>query len=235
MKRVSFAMVVVSVVGVSFSTTPLAAQEVMRFPGRFVPRVSVAGAFDARDNGRGDDEMYLGLASLEWATRTPGLVVRLDGLYARRDWINRREPLPECIPTCTPPATLGGFTYMASKVTAAGAMAGVTYDLRPSRAFRPYVLASAGVVQTHDKFVAGTAEPISCLTVCTLAKPATPPRVQRNDRPVSAAAQVGTGVAYSAGWFSIFAEARYMTVDYANTRGLNGAVPVSLGLQFGRR
>lgn len=234
MKRASFALVLVSLVAASLSSAELGAQETMRFPSRFVPRVSLAAAFDARNNGRGEDEMYLGLASLEWSTHTPGLAVRLDGIYARRDWIDRRQPLPECIPTCTPPATLGGFSYMASKVTAAGAMAGVTYQLRPGHALRPYVLASAGVVQTHDKFFAGTADPITCPTACILPASAASPRVARNDRPVSAAGHVGTGVAYSAGWISIFAEARYMTVDYANTRGLNGAVPISLGFSVGR-
>ena len=234
MKRASFVVVLVSVVGAASPISHLVAQGSARFPSQLVPRVSVGGAFDARNNGRGDDEMYLGLATLEWNTNVRGLSLRADGLYARRDWIHRRQPLPECDPTCAP-GVLGGFTYSTAKVTAAGAMLGVAYDLFSSRAFRPYVLASGGVVQTHDKFVAGTAPVFDCPTACTLASIARAPDIERNVRPVRVAAQVGAGASYSVRWVSVFAEARYMTVDYPYARGLNGAVPVSLGFSIGQR
>jgi hypothetical protein len=55
---------------------------------------------------------------------------------------------------------------------------------------------------------------------------------QRNDRPAKTAAQIGPGVVYSFAWLSFLAEARYMAVDYANPRGLNGAVPIALGVRF---
>jgi len=210
----------------------LSAQEPTRSPSRFVPRVSLAGAFDARNNGRGDDEMYLGLTTLEWTTRVTGLALRADAIYARRDWIYRRHDLPDCNTICALTPGTGRFAYMASKVTAAGAMAGATYDLRYRGALRPYVLASAGVVQTRDKFRAGTATTFTCEKACTLAAPATGPAIVREDRPISPAAHVGAGLVYSFPWVSVLAEARYLAVAYGNTRGLNGAVPVSLGLRF---
>jgi len=231
MKRASFAMVV-SLLGTASHAERLAAQEPLRVANRFVPRVSVGGAFDARNNGRGDPEMYFGLATLEWSTRVPGLALRADGLYARRDRIDRSEPL--CGPTCDPiPGAPLAFSYLSSKVTAAGVMVGVTYDLRRHGAFRPYVLGSGGVVQTHDKFSAGTATlPVCEVDPCIWALAANSVVTQRNDRPVSVGAQVGVGLVYSWRWVSVLAETRYMAVDYANTRGLNGAVPVSLGLRF---
>jgi hypothetical protein len=230
MKRASFAMVL-SLLGPVSYTELLPAQEPIRVANRFVPRVSIGGAFDARNNGRGDPEMYFGVATLEWRTRVPGLALRADGTYARRDRIDRSEAL--CGATCDPlPGAPQRFSFFSSKVTAAGAMVGVTYDLRRHGAFRPYVLGSGGVVQTHDKFSAGTAAlPLCEVNPCALALAAYPVR-QRNDRPVSVAAQVGVGLVYSWRWISVLAETRYMAVDYANTRGLNGAVPVSLGLRF---
>jgi hypothetical protein len=230
MKQPSFT-IVVSLFGIASQTGPLSSQEPLRVENRFVPRVSIGGAFDARNNGRGDPEMYFGLATLEWSTRVPGLALRADGLYARRPRINRSEPL--CGPTCDPiPGAPQTFSFLSSKVTAAGAMAGVTYDLRRRGAFRPYVLGSGGVVQTHDKFSAGTATlPVCDVHPCTWALIGSP-AMPRNERPVSVGAQVGVGVVYSWRWISMQAETRYMAVDYANTRGLNGAVPVSLGIRF---
>jgi hypothetical protein len=234
MKRASFAMVLVSVVGAASPISHLMAQGSARFRSQLVPRISVGGAFDARNNGRGDDELYLGLATLEWHTGVRGLALRADGLYARRDWVNRRQPLPACDPTCAP-GVFGGFTYSTAKVTAAGAMLGATYDVLWRGAFRPYVLASGGVIQTHDRFVAGTAPMFECPTACILTSIARAPDAERNVRPVRAAAQVGAGASYSIRWVSVFAEARYMTVDYPYARGLNGAVPVSLGFSVGQR
>ena len=228
MKRASFAMVV-SLLGTGSHAERLTAQEPLRVANRLVPRVSLGGAFDARNNGRGDPEMYFGLATLEWSTSVPGLTLRADGIYARRSRISRWEPV--CGPTCDPiPGAPQMYSTMYSKVTGAGAMVGVTYDLRRDGAFRPYVLGSGGVVQTNDKFSSGTVRwPLCDSDVCAL--PA-PPVNQRRVRPVSVAAQAGVGLVYSWRWVSAFAETRYMAVDYAPARGLDGALPVSLGLRF---
>jgi hypothetical protein len=213
------------VASIMLSSTTLSAQGPDRAPSRLLPRVSVAVAFDARNKLRGDPEMNLGLASLEWPTRVTGLTFRVDGIYAHRDRIDRQQQ------PCIACDRIGnGYAYFTSRVTAAGGMAGVSYDLRRRRALRPYLLAGAGAVQTHDKFTAGTTPSFICTTVCVL--PATGPSVVRNDRPLSGAAQVGAGIVYSWRWVSAVAETRYMAVAYANTRGLNGAVPVSLGVRF---
>lgn len=230
MKRASFA-IVVSLLGSVSDTARLSAQEPVRVANRFVPRVSLGGAFDARNNGRGDAEMYFGLATLEWGTRVPGLALRADAIYARRDRISRLDP--PCGVTCDPsPGAPLELSFLSSKVTAAGAMGGVTYDLRRDGAFRPYVFGSGGGVQTRDKFSAGTMTLPACeVHPCTWALIGSP-AIQRNDRIVSVAAQVGVGIVYSWRWVSVLAETRYMAVDYADTRGLNGALPISLGLRF---
>ena len=227
MKRALFAVAAATVLMLCRGE-PLAGQEASRLQSGLIPRISVGGAFDARNNGRGDAEMYLGLASLEWTTNVTGLALRLDGIYAKRDRIDRRQTLPETVPGIMP------FSFFSSKVTAAGAMAGVTYDLRRGGDFRPYVLASAGAVKTHDRFASGTT--FICPACTTIALNMVAPALTvRQERPLAGAAQFGAGMVYSFPVVSILAEARYMTVSYGNTRGLNGAVPVSLGLQFGRR
>lgn len=227
MKRASFAIAASTLLGFGVARPGiLEAQEPARLPSRFIPRVSAAGAFDARHNGRGDPEMYLGLATLEWNTNVTGLALRVDGVYARRDYIYRVEQ-----PCMTCDRIGNSYAFLSSKVTGAGGMVGATYDLRHHGAFRPYVLGTGGIVQTHDKFAAGTTTVPACATtVCLLA--AATGVTQRNDRPVKTAAQLGAGVVYSWRWVSVLAETRYIAVDYANTRGLNGAVPVSLGVRF---
>ena len=94
----------------------LPAQEPARLPTRFIPHVSVAGGLDARNDGSGDPEMYFGLATLEWRTRVSGLSLRVDGIYANRDRINRFET--PCI-TCDRVGS--DYSFLSSKVTGAGA------------------------------------------------------------------------------------------------------------------
>ena len=184
-------------------------------------RVSIAGC---------EPEMYLGLATLEWTTRLTGLALRVDGFYAARDRLSRFEPT--CGPTCDPLPGTNNISFLSSKVTAAGALVGVTYDVRRSGAFRPYILGSVGAVRSNDRWTKGvTSTNLPCVNPCTIT-PIGSPSIQRSERPLSAAAQVGVGLVYSWRWFSVFGETRYMAVDYANTRGLNGAVPASLGLRF---
>jgi hypothetical protein len=223
MQRASFATVVsVLLAGVSGLAN---AQEPSRLDGRLMPRITVAGAFDARNNGSGDPELYLGLATLEWNTRVRGLAVRVDGMYAQRDRINHAR----CAERCESLPGVAVYSFLSSKVTAAGAMAGITYALRSRGAVRPYVLAAAGLMRSHDKFVSGTQ--IVC-PACATVNVTAPALESRNEQPLSAAAQAGVGVAYSLRWFSVLAESRYVAVDYQNTRALNGAVPVSLGIRF---
>lgn len=229
MKRTSFA-IVISLLGTALPPMELSSQEPLRFADARIPRVSVAGAFDARNNGRSEPEMYLGLATLEWTTRLTGLALRVDGFYAARDRLTRFEPT--CGPTCDPLPGTNNISFLSSKVTAAGALVGVTYDVRRSGAFRPYILGSVGAVRSNDRFTTGvTSTTLPCVNPCTII-PLGAPSHQRSERPLSAAAQVGLGLVYSWRWFSVFGETRYMAVDYANTRGLNGAVPVSLGVRF---
>ena len=236
MKRASFAMAAATLLGSTLGSSGLRAQESPRDWTRFVPRVSMAGAFDARNNGRSDPEMYLGLMSLEWDTRVPRLSLRVDGIYAKRDWATRLAR--NCAGRgsvdvdCILP---GGAThsFFASKVGAAGGMIGVTYDLRERSAFRPYILTGAGMVRSHDNNVAGRFTPIApCPTAECIIAAVGQPATQRNERPLTAAAQIGGGMALSLPWVSVFAEARYYAVGYSNTRVLRGAVPVSLGLRF---
>jgi hypothetical protein len=226
MHRASFVIAIATLLGNACAVETAAAQSAT-IPSRLIPRVTAAGAFDARNNGRGDPEMYLGIASLEWGTSASGLALRLDGLYARRDRISHVDsPCDDC-------DRLGnGASYYSSKVTGAGALIGATYTLLRHRPFRPYVLGGVGVVRTHDRFVAGVMPP-PCTSIC-LAVARRAPTVDRNERPMSAAANAGVGAVYSWDWFSVLAEARYLAVGYANTRGLDGAVPVSLGVRVGR-
>ena len=231
MKRTSFA-IVISLLGTPLPHThDLWAQEPLRFSDSRIPRVSVAGAFDARTNGRREPEMYLGLATLEWAAKATGLAFRIDGIYARRGTVNRSEPT--CGATCDPlPGAPVTYSVLFSKLTAAGALLGVTYDVRSRGAFRPYVLGGVGAMRTHDRFASGTTTIWGCnLNPCNMPVPPNATHV-RQERPLSVAAQMGLGLVYSTRWVSVFGETRYMAVDYANTRGLNGAVPVSLGLRF---
>ena len=218
---------VLSIAWAAADVTALSAQEGRQSSSKFIPRVSLSGAFDARNNGRGDPEMYLGLASLEWNTRVTGLALRADAIYARRDRITRQEQ--PCI-ACD--RVGNGYSFFSSKVTAAGGMIGASYDVQARRGVRPYVLVGAGLVRIHDKFASGTAS-YSCIGLCLASATALP--IVRNERPVSGAVQAGVGLAYSWRWLSALAETRYMAADYANTRGLNGAVPVSLGLSIGNR
>jgi hypothetical protein len=223
MKRALF-VIAAPVLAAGFPGGSLGAQDTSRFPSRLIPRVSVAGAFDARNNGRGDDEMYLGLTALEWDTNVPRLAVRVDGIYARRDWFQHQQPLPG-FPGNT------AFAYQTSKVTAAGAMTGVTYAFRGIGSLRPYALASAGVMKTNDRNASGTA--IIC-PACSITRSAiAPAETLRRDKPLTGAGQIGVGALYSFSWVSVLAETRYMTVGYEPSRGLNGAVPLSLGMRFG--
>ena len=171
--------------------------------------------------------MYLGLAALEWDTKVTGLALRLDGLYARRDWASQLTPLPD-----DPPMFANRFAFRGSRVSAAGALVGLTYDFGLRSAFRPYVLGSTGLVRLNDRVTSGVS--FMCTGTCVMLASAPAMNVQQN-RPLTGAAQVGAGFVYAFPWVSLVADARYMTVNYSPTRGLNGAVPVSLGLRFGRR
>ena len=228
MKRASVAIAAVALVASTFGlASEVAGQEPARFPRQLIPRVSVAGALDVRSNKLGDHETYFGLGALEWDTKVNGLAFRLDGLYARRDWGTQVEPLPDA------PPMFVRFAFQGSKATAAGALAGLTYDLRQRGAFRPYVLASAGLLQTNDRVSRGIS--FMCTGECvTIASSAPAVTVQQQKR-LTGAAQMGAGIVYSFPWVSLFADARYMTAGYSKTRALNGAVPVSLGVRFGRR
>jgi hypothetical protein len=229
MKRTWSAIALVTLVASSAAlSTAATAQEPVRLPTRLIPRVSVAGGLDARNDGSGDPEMYFGLATLEWGTGVSGLSFRVDGVYANRDRINPVEA--PCI-TCGRVGTDNAF--LSSKVTGAGALVGATYELRHGRAFRPYILGGAGMILTHDKSTSGKFRYPTCgVETCNMVAAIAGPVTQRNDRPTKAAAQLGAGLVYSWQWVSVLAEARYLAVDYANPRGLNGAVPISLGVRF---
>ena len=227
MHRASFVIAIATLLGNAFALGSAAAQAATVIPNRLIPRVTAAGALDARNTGRGDPEMYLGLAMLEWRTAVSGLAVRVDGLYASRDRVSHVEqPCVDC------DRRGNGSSYYSSTVTGAGVLIGATYTMVRHRPFRPYALGGVGVVRTHDRFVAGVMPP-PCTSICVAVAPVTA-AVDRNDRPMSAAAHAGVGAVYSWDWFSVLAEARYMAVNYANTRGVNGAVPVSLGVRIGR-
>ena len=169
--------------------------------------------------------MYFGLATLEWTTRVTGLALRADGVYAKRERFDRFEPsYGGC--ELSPGAT--DASYLSSKITAAGALIGVTFDLGRGP-FRPYVFGSAGAVRTHDRFTSGVTSYPTCEPTCLLPLNAAG---ERHERPLSAAGQVGLGLAYSFPWFSVVGETRYTAVGFSTTRGLDGAVPVSLGMRF---
>jgi hypothetical protein len=205
-------------------------------PHRLIPHVGVAAAVDARNGDSRWGDMYLGFATLEWATTVPRLGIRLEGLYGHR----AEEILlsPGCGPLCTSVPQLSAMSVSSAKVRAAGALVGATYELRPIGRLRPYVVGGVGAIRSHFRttyattYATTSGTPWLCAsTVCTLAGPAGPVLV-RNERPLSAAGQLGGGAVYTWNWISVIAEARYLAVPNGTTRGLNGALPVSLGVRF---
>ena len=207
------------------------AQEPIRAGSRFVPHVSVAGAFDLRNAESRYPAMYLGFANLDWSTGVPGLGIRLEGLYASRARDNRLYP-QDCGPLCGSGIDAIAISALYSvKVSAKGALVGATYDLISRGRFRPYVVGAAGAVETHDESVTGSV--LRCAAeICAALNYAGPPLMVRDERPVSAAATIGAGAVYGWRWISIVGEARYFAVSNGASRGLNGALPLSLGFRF---
>jgi hypothetical protein len=199
---------------------------------RLIPHLGVAAAVDARNGESRWADMYLGFATLEWATTVPRLGIRLEGLYA-----HRAEEIflsPGCGPLCTSVPQFSAVSVSSAKVRAAGALVGATYELRPLGRLRPYVVGGVGAIRSHVRttYATTSATPWRCAsTFCTLAGAAGPLLV-RNERPLSAASQFGAGAVYTWNWLSVIAEAQYIAVPNGTTRGVNGALPVSLGLRF---
>jgi hypothetical protein len=196
-----------------------------------IPHVSVAGAFDLRNAESRYPNMYLGFANLDWRTGVPGLGIRLEGLYASRARDDRLYP-QGCGPLCGSALDAVSISALYSvKVSAKGALVGATYDLISRGRLRPYVVGGAGAVETHDKSVTGSV--LRCAAeACAALNYAAAPLMVRDERPVSAAATIGAGAVYSWRWISVVGEARYFAVSGGAARGLNGALPLSLGLRF---
>jgi hypothetical protein len=222
MDRTLFAIIscsaVVPLIGLADA---LCAQEPNRAGSPLIPHVAAAGALDLRNGETRHQPMYLGLTTLEWSTRVPGLGLRLDGVYA-----GRREDF-RLWPQFEPGARVVTENVYYSKVRGQGAFAGATYELVHRGRFRPYALAGVGAIRTHEKSVTGTTT--LCTAIC-LAEATMP--TTRNERPLNGAAQAGVGAVYTWRWVSVVAETRYFAVANRNVRGLNGALPLSLGVRF---
>lgn len=210
------------------ASATLGAQEPVRVGSRLVPHVAVSGALDLRNGESRFPAMYLGLASLEWGTAIPGLGARLEGLYASRSRENRLYP--DCGFSCSPPPDNNSLATYSSKVSAKGVLIAATYEIVRQGAFRPYVLGGVGAVQTHDESITGTIFLCSA-RFCTTSNPAGGLTL-RDERPISGAAHIGVGTVYTWRWVSVMGEVRYFAVTNGVSRGLNGALPVSLGVRF---
>jgi hypothetical protein len=206
----------------------LGAQEPTRAGSRFVPHVSAAAAVDLRNGESRYPDMYMGFANLDWSTAVPGLGVRLEGLYAARSRNDRLYP-QDCGPLCGSGGA--GTALYSMKVSAKGALLGATYELVRQGHLRPYVVGGAGAIQTRDQSVTGTVFLCPIEVTCAMRNSASAVTVT-DDRPVSAAAHIGAGAVYTWRWISVVGEARYFAVSNGISRGLNGALPLSLGLRF---
>jgi hypothetical protein len=107
---------------------------------------------------------------------------------------------------------------------------GATYEILREGPLRPYLLGGIGAIETHDEAVRGTAFLCSA-RFCALANSARALIVE-DERPISGAAHIGAGAAYTWRWISLVGEARYFAVTNGISRGLNGALPVSLGVRL---
>jgi hypothetical protein len=211
-------------------SAPAAAQDT--HPDRWlIPHVGAAAALDARNGESRWSDMYLGSATLEWETPVPSLGIRLEGLYARRGQLNLLYS-QGCGATCGGDPEINTSAAYSSKMTAGAGFVGVTYQTLRRGAFRQYVVGGVGAVRTHTVSASGTVARWLCTDVCILpAGPASGYSV-RNERPLSTAGNIGAGAVYAWRWVSVAGEARYIAVPNGTTRGLNGALPVSLGIRL---
>lgn len=211
-------------------SAPAAAQDT--HPERwFIPNVGAAAALDARNGESRWSDMYLGSATLEWETPVPSLRVRLEGLYARRGQLNLVYP-QGCGTTCGGDPEISTSSPYSSKMTAVAGFVGVTYQTLRRGAFRQYVVGGVGAVRTHSVSTSGTVGRWLCTDMCILAASAASGFSVRNERPLSTAGNIGAGAMLTWRWVSVAAEARYVAVPNGTTLGLNGALPVSLGIRL---
>jgi hypothetical protein len=227
MHRNSFAIVSWTALVVLTAYASIDAQEPVPAGNRLIPHIAIAGGLDMRNGESRYPDMYLGVASLEWRTRLPRLGLRLEALYASRSRDNRLQP-QDCGSTCSPIPEISLASVYSSKVSAKGALLGATYEVLRQGPLRPYVVGGIGVVQTRDEAISRT----SCSgSFCALANWVSALTIQ-DDRPTSGAAHVGGGASYTWRWISVVGEARYFAVTNGMSRGLNGALPVSLGVRL---
>jgi hypothetical protein len=231
MRRTSFAIALSTAAAtLAADATTAGAQESARARRWLIPHVGASAAVDARNGESRWTDMYLGFATLAWDTPVPRLQVRLDGVYARRSEEIRLYGDP-CGPLCSTPDVATVPIYW-SKVKAAGAFVGAAYDIGRGRQgpLRPYVVGGIGGVRGHYESLAGTTQ--RCTSEVCAAQNTVSTLVRRNERPLSGAVNVGAGTAYTWRWIAVVAEARYVAVHNGTTRGLNGALPVSLGVRL---
>ena len=209
----------------------LIAQEADRVGNRLVPHISASGAVDLRGGHNDYRAMYLGTAALDWSTRTPGLGLRLEAMYASRGSEPRLYPASSFEP-CGLPEVCDARTPQYTRVRALGVTLGATYDIIRHGRVRPYVVGGTGVVRMNQRIV--RRREFLCPDPCVIAAGTTPVVITTitTERPMAGTAHVGAGAVLAWRWVSIVGETRYIAVTNRFPRGLNGAMPFSLGLRF---